>query len=144
MSSVIHAVSSSTVTPGSGRLPSRPGASAGSSASTSRTRVGSADSGTVTRTWARLTASISVWLVTRELASSSLGISTRLLSVVRSRVYVSPMSSTSPSASPTWTRSPSRTGWLTAIITPATKLASVERAAKPTARPSTAEEAKTV
>ena len=103
----------------------------------------SALSGTVTSTWARLTASISVRLVTRELASSSLGISTRRLSGVRRRVYVSPMSSTWPSASPIWTRSPSRTGWLIAIITPATKLAIVDRAAKPTASPSTAEDANT-
>src|SRR5204863_5500179 len=116
-------VSSVTETPGSGRLPMRPGATWTSSLNTSRTRAGSAFSGTVTRTCARLTESTRVWLVTRLLASSSYGISTRRLSAVRSRVYVSPMSSTWPSASPTCTRSPSRTGWLMAIITPATKFA---------------------
>ena len=74
---------------------------------------------------------------TRELASSSLGISTRLLSGVRRRVYVRPTSSTIPSTSAIATLSPSRTGWLIAIMTPATKFASVERAANPTTRPST-------
>ncbi len=54
------------------------------------------------------------------------------------------MSSTVPSASPTETRSPSRMGWLIAIITPATKFARVERAAKPTTNPSTADDARTV
>ena len=77
-------------------------------------------------------------------ASSSLGISTRRLSAVLMRVYVRPTSSTTPSSAPTATRSPSRTGWLMAIMIPATKFASVLRAAKPIARPSTADDASAV
>ena len=135
---------SATLTPGPGRSASAPGAAAASSDSTSRTRVPSAVIGTVTRAWARLTGSTTVMFETRELASSSLGISTRLLSGVRRRVYVRPTSSTIPSTSAIATLSPSRTGWLIAIMTPATKFASVERAANPTTSPSTADDASTV
>ena len=53
------------------------------------------------------------------------------------------MSSTTPLSPWNVIRSPMRIGWLMAMSTPATALASVCRAAKPTTRPSTADEAST-
>ena len=52
------------------------------------------------------------------------------------------MSSTSPVSSSNVTRSPIRIGCVIASRTPAMPFASVWRAAKPTTRPSTAEEAR--
>ena len=52
------------------------------------------------------------------------------------------MSSTSPVSSSKVTRSPIRIGWVMASRMPAMALASVWRAAKPTTRPSTADEAR--
>src|SRR4051794_2781966 len=53
------------------------------------------------------------------------------------------MSSTTPTEPSNWTRSPIRIGWVMARRIPAIPLASVCRAAKPTTRPSTADEAST-
>ena len=53
------------------------------------------------------------------------------------------MSSTTPLSPWKVTRSPMRIGWLIASRIPATAFASVWRAAKPTTRPSTADEAST-
>ena len=74
-------------------------------------------------------------------ASFSFGITSRALSAVRMKVYMSPISSTAPSTPLTSTQSPSRSGCVIAIMRPATKLPSVRCAAKPMISPSTAEEA---
>jgi len=75
-------------------------------------------------------------------ASFSFGITSRALSAVRMKVYVSPISSTVPATPPTSTSSPSRIGCVKAIIRPATKLPIVRCEAKPITRPSTADEAR--
>ena len=54
---------------------------------------------------------------------------------------MSPISSTAPSTPPTSTQSPSRSGCVIAIITPAMKLPSVRCEAKPMITPITADDA---
>ena len=75
-------------------------------------------------------------------ASFSFGTTIRVWSAVRMNVYVSPISSTTPRAPSYSTRSPSRTGWLIAIRSPATKFPSVRWEAKPITTAITAEEAR--
>ena len=75
-------------------------------------------------------------------ANFSFGITSRALSSVRMNVYISPISSTEPSTPPTSTQSPSRSGCVIAIISPATKLPSVRCEAKPMISPRIAEEAR--
>jgi hypothetical protein len=74
-------------------------------------------------------------------ASFSFGITSLALSSVRMNVYISVISSTAPSTPATSTQSPSRSGCVIAIISPATKFPSVRWAAKPMIRPSTADDA---
>ena len=109
-----------------------PGASA-RRASTSERR--SAEGGTCTVTSAYFAALRIVELRMVSEASFSFGITSRALSSVRMKVYMSPISSTAPSTPPTSTQSPSRSGCVNAIISPATKLPSVRCAAKPMIRP---------
>jgi len=74
-------------------------------------------------------------------AKRSFGMTRRELSSVRTKVYVSPISSTVPTSSPITTSSPRRTGCVKAIRIPAMKLPSVVRAANPMMSPMMAEEA---
>ena len=74
-------------------------------------------------------------------ANFSFGTTSRALSSVRMNVYISPISSTAPDTPPTSTQSPSRSGCVIAIISPATKLPSVRCDAKPMISPRIAEEA---
>ena len=74
-------------------------------------------------------------------ASFSFGITSRALSSVRMNVYMSPISSTAPPTPATSTQSPSRSGCVMAIMTPATKFPSVRWEAKPMITPRTADEA---
>ena len=97
--------------------------------------------GTCTVTCAYLAALRIVELRMVSEASFSFGITSRALSSVRMKVYISPISSTTPSTPLTSTQSPSRRGWVIAIISPATKFPSVRCEAKPMIRPRTAEEA---
>ena len=76
-------------------------------------------------------------------ARLSFGITKREPSDVRMKVYVSPISSTTPHVPLTWTLSPSRSGCEIAISSPATKFPSVRCEAKPTMIPITAPEAST-
>ena len=75
-------------------------------------------------------------------ARRSFGITRRMSSRVRIIVKVRPISSTTPASSPISTQSPSRSGCASAIRIPATKFASVDRAAKPTTSPMIAEDAR--
>ena len=75
-------------------------------------------------------------------ASFSFGITQRVSSSVRMNVYVSPISSTTPSTSSTTTVSPRRSGCENAIRIPATALPIVLCAAKPITSPMTAEDAR--
>jgi hypothetical protein len=115
-----------------------PGASAlRSSTSERRSAVG----GTCTETSANLAALRIVELRMVSEASFSFGITRRALSSVRMNVYMRPISSTTPETPATSIQSPRRSGWVMAIISPATKLPSVRCEAKPRMRPRTADEA---
>ena len=108
-------------------------------ASTSGRR--STEGGTCTVTSAYFAALRIVELRMVSEASFSFGITSRALSSVRMNVYISPISSTAPSTPPTSTQSPSRSGCVNAIISPATKFPSVRCEAKPMIRPRTADDA---
>src|SRR5258708_1414955 len=75
-------------------------------------------------------------------ASFWVGITTMSSAAVRTHVYVSPISSTTPAVPSTSMASPRRTGWVNAIESPATKLPRVCCAARPITIPSTADEAR--